>query len=85
MGARTELGGLFNLALMGMALPVGYFTSDQQLLNVAAVGQVAAVHGNYGVGALLNGAVAGLADGSQQAQYSNLIPLGELGYMPLSV
>ena len=47
--------------------------------NVAAVGQVAAVHGNYGVGALLNGAVAGLADVSQQAQYSNLIPLGELG------
>ena len=68
------VGGL----VFGWALLVGYLrVTNNNTFNVAAVGQVAAVHGNYGVGALLNGAVAGLADVSQQAQYSNLIPLGE--------
>lgn len=54
-------------------------TADDQpeVIGVAAVGQVAAVHGNYGVGALLNGAVGGIADMSQQPQYANLVPLGE--------
>ena len=75
-GNRSFAMGVGGL-VFGWALLVGYLRVTNKTFNVAAVGQVAAVHGNYGVGALLNGAVAGLADVSQQAQYSNLIPLGE--------